>query len=126
MPVTIYPNEPISLAVEFTSDPLVPYGFTYADIDNIVMCLKRVREDSIDDFLSGYLNDEFGAPTGKVLLDQANHKFTLVKTETDSLPEYRAGYKVMIGVKPVTLTEYIWMRVESDDVVVVEADGIEI
>lgn len=125
MSVTIYPEEPASIPVEYSSNPLTIYGYTYSDIENIVISIKRDPADALDAYLAKYYK-EGGVATGDVLLDEANHKFTLVKSETDVLPVYAAGYNVFIGVKVTALTKYLWLRVSDTSKIIVEEDGINI
>lgn len=125
MAVTIYPEEPASIPVEYASNPLAIYGYTYSDIENVVISLKRAPSDALDAFLALYYKSG-GVATGDVLIDEANHRFTLVKSETDVLPVYKAGYSVFVGVKVTALTKYLWLRVSDSSKVIVEEDGINI
>lgn len=125
MSVTIYPEEPASIPVEYSSNPLTVYGYTYSDIENVVISIKRNPSDDLDAYLVAYYKDS-GVATGDVLIDEANHKFTLVKKETDVLPVNRYGYNIFIGVKVSALTKYLWLRVSDSSKIIVEPDGINI
>lgn len=128
MSIKIYPEEPCLIPVEYESNPLAVYDKDYADIEEVVMCFKKSPKDSEDLYLVKYLNDGIGGntPSGDVLIDQANNRFTLVKGEDDVVPVYAKGYGIYIGVKVVGLAKYLWLRVVSSGKVVVETDGISI
>lgn len=129
MPInTIYPEEPCLLPVQFSQNPLTSYSKTYSDIEDILICAKISASDADNKYLLKYYKDGSGggSETGDVLLNEATHTFTLNKLETDVLPVNDAGYRLFIGVKVSGLSKWLWLRVSSADVLIVEEDGISV
>ena len=91
MTITLYIGEPRNLPVVFPSDPLVPHGYTYADIDDISMCLKQDCDVDADD---KYLQKLQSVSSG-VVLDSGNHTFTMVIGEGD-YPNVTPGYYELV------------------------------
>lgn len=126
MSITLYPNEPCTIPVAYSSNPLTPYGKDYADIEEVVMCFKDEPGQPETQYFAKYWKDGVGggAESGDVLIDSTNHTFSMVKAETDTLPVSAAGYGLYLGVKLTGLTQWLWLRVADGSNVIVEADGI--
>jgi len=128
MSIKIYPEEPCLLPVTYPSNPLEVYGKTYTDIEDVLMCFKKKASDSESDVLIKYYKDGTGsgAISGEVLIDQTTHTFTMVKTENDIVPVDTKGFKMFIGVKVSGLSKMLWLRVNQQDNIVIEQDGISV
>ena len=126
--ITIYPTEPCNIAVAYSENPLDVYGKAYTDIEEVVMCFKKVSSDAENKYLVKYYKDGagVGVASGDVLIDEANNTFTMVKNETDNVEIHSSGYGVYIGVKVAGLSKYLWLRVKKDNSVIVEPDGISV
>jgi len=128
MSIKIYPEEPCLLPVTYPSNPLEVYSKTYSDIEDILMCFKTKASDNESDVLVKYYKDGTGngSVSGEVLVDESTHTFTMVKTENDIVPINPKGFKMFIGVKVSGLSKMLWLRVNQQDCVVIEEDGISI
>lgn len=47
--ITRHLGQPLDITVTYPSDPLVPYGYTYTDITDVSMCLKKNPKTDADD-----------------------------------------------------------------------------
>ncbi len=80
MPIKRYLGQPLPIVVKFESDPLVPYGFTYADIVEVSMNLKKdLATDADDAYLQRTQTD-----TG-VTVDTSKHTFAMQMDQYGSL-----------------------------------------
>ena len=73
MAIKRYEGQPLPIVVSFPVNPLTSYGKTYDDITEITMNLKKNLATDTD---TQYLQKT--QTGGGVLLDQNNHRFTMV------------------------------------------------
>jgi hypothetical protein len=62
--------------------------------------------------------------SGSITIDEANHTITIQKLESDELPV--GTYSIYIGVKCSGLTNYLWLRTQETQNIIVEDDGIRL
>jgi len=125
MSITIYPSEPCIVPVKFDSNPLSPYSKEYSDIENVLICLKDDPSQPDDSILIKYYKDEAGSITGDILIDEQENTFSIVKGEDDQVPVSLGGFRVFIGVKVSGFSKFLWLRVDKDQKIYVEEDGIK-
>lgn len=123
--ITIYPEEPCLIPVTYASNPFTVYSKDFADITEVMMCLKTEATEDDDAYLRLYYKDGVGGggATGDVLYDEPSLTFTMNKKETDVVP--LGTYNIYIGVLVTGLTKMLWLRVEKDDLVIVTNDGVQ-
>jgi hypothetical protein len=103
MTTSRYHGQPLPIVVKFPSDPLVPYGKDYGDIEDISMNLKKVLATDADD---RYLEKK--QSSGGVVLTELTHEFAMDVTESD-YEELSAGvtYYLTVNVKVSGVDDFI-------------------
>jgi hypothetical protein len=130
--ITFYPTEPCNIQVAFETDegtasnPLTPYNKDYSDIEEVMVSFKKKVTDFDDAYLRLFMYDGQGGDTqsGSITIDEANHTITIQKLESDELPV--GTYSIYIGVKCSGLTNYLWLRTQETQNIIVEDDGIRL
>jgi len=116
MSVTRYRGQPLPITVEFPSSPLEVYGKAYTDIIEISMNLKKNLATDADD---AYLQ-KLQSTTG-VLLDEANHRFTMVLGTGDYGNLTEGTYFLTLNIEVSGVTGFIETDI-PDRKVVIELD----
>ena len=113
--ITRYIGEPRNISVEFTGDPLVPYGYDYSQINEVSMNLKRLSSsDEDDDYLEKLQSN------GEVSVDQTAHRFTMNITSGDYSNLSVGQYELILAVQVPGETQYIELEVATPEVCIVQ------
>ena len=114
MSITRYFKQPLPIVLVYPDNPLTVYGKTYVDIEEISMNLKKKLATDDDD---AYL--EVTQTGGGVILDEANHKFTM--TLGDYGNAIAGEYHLVLAIKVTGITEMI-EPIITDDIVTITTD----
>lgn len=114
MPVDRYVGQPQEIRVVFPSDPLVPYGSSYASITDISMCWKKDPTTDADD---AYLQKtQVG---GGVVLTSGSHLFTMAISAGDYTLVTPGEYTLVLAVQISAGQPFIELEIPDPRIVVV-------
>ena len=113
--IKLYYGEPVNIPVIFSSNPLVRWGKTLDDIENISMNLKKNPNiDADDKYLLKKLKNDQGVTLGEVIFDKPNIRFVMVINENDYtkiIPDQ--NYELILALKVTGFNKYIEMKLND-------------
>ena len=116
MAIKRYEGQPLPIVVSFPVNPLTSYGKTYDDITEITMNLKKNLATDTD---TQYLQKT--QTGGGVLLDQNNHRFTMVINIGD-YGNLTAGdvYYLTLNIQVTGIADYLEMDILDREVLITD------
>lgn len=112
MPIQLYRGQPVTVTIDFPSDPLVPFGAALSDITETYVGLKRNTASDADDkylqvLTAGFTNWDLGAFAYAAVFSQ---------DDTDISPD---DYELVLAVKIPAHAKRIELQMPDPDVTIV-------
>ncbi len=101
----MYSGEPRPIELIFNRNPIDIYGYAYSDITSMYFGLKKKSSDLDDAYLS----------TDNIVIDEANHTFTVTLSQADT-NDIQGAFKAVLGVSVADSPDMIEIELENNRV----------
>ena len=110
---TVKRGEPKNIQVRFNRNVMTDYGYTYENISNISMNLKKDIANDLDDaYLQKKKSDSVNG-NSQILLDESTNTFTMVINQDDYTKLNYETYFICINVNINGVADFIEIDTEG-------------